>query len=139
MHLLVCVRMHSHYVRERCTAVCSIASEQRRHHSKQHVNMPPARAQEHKWRKAHTYQNTTHGAASCIIPGIWYPLSTIFIISFFVVGTPCGFVIYAGFPLPTRHTLNATSKLVTARIHVHSTQICMMVSGHWAQSTKRIR
>ena len=70
------------------------------------------------------------------VSGVHYPL---FIISFFVVGTPCGFVIYAGFPLPTRHTLNATSKLVTARIHVHSTQICMMVSGHWAQSTKYIR
>ena len=72
--------MHSHYVRERCRAVCSIASEQSRHHSKQHVSMPLARAQEHKWRKAHTYQITTHGAASCIIlgvPGIWCPLSII--------------------------------------------------------------
>ena len=77
MHLLICVRMHSHYVRERCRAVCSIASEQSRHHSTHHVNMPPARAQEHKWRKAHTYQNTTHGAASWIIRGIWHRLSII--------------------------------------------------------------
>ena len=115
---------------KRCTAVCSIASEQSRHHRKQHthVNMPPARAQEHKWRKAHTYQNTTHGAASCIIPGIWYPLSI----------TSNNYLLFCcWYPmwlrnicwLPTSH-----SPLVTARTHVHSAQICM-VSGHWAQST----
>ena len=85
MHPLVCVRMHSHYVRERCTAVCSIASEQGRHNSKQHVNMPPERAQEHKQRKAHTYQNTTHGAASCIIPGI-LPRYLVSIIHLLVIG-----------------------------------------------------
>ena len=70
MHLLVCVCMHPHCVRERCAAVCGIASERSRHDSKQqtaHVSMPPARAQEHKRRKAHTYQNTTHGVASCVI------------------------------------------------------------------------
>ena len=89
MHLLVCVCMYSHYVRERCTAACSITSEQRRHDSKQHVIMPPARAQEHKRRKAHTYQNTTHGAASRTIPGIWYPLSIVhYLASFFFCWCP---------------------------------------------------
>ena len=137
MHLLVRVRMHSYYVRERLTAVCSIAPERNRHHSEHHANMPPARAQEHKWRKAHTYQIITHGAASCIKTGIWHPLS-INIYRLFVVGTQCGFVIYVDSHFPP-HTSNATSELVTARTHVHSTQICMMVSGHWAQSTRHIR
>ena len=85
MHLLVCVRMRSRYSGERRTAVCSIASDEGRHHSKQHVNMPPARAQEHRWRKAHTYQNTTHGAAYCIIPGIWCPLPSYYSLSIFLL------------------------------------------------------
>ena len=87
-HVCICwyacyyASMHSHYVRERCTAaVCSTSNLNKvditTANSKQHVNMPPARAQEHKWRKAHTYQNTTHGAASWIIRGIWHRLSII--------------------------------------------------------------
>ena len=83
------MRMHSFSLCQgKCTAVCSIASEQSIHHRKHYVNTPPARAQEHKRRKAHTYQNTTHGAASCIIRCIWYPLVyPLFIISFFLLVT----------------------------------------------------
>ena len=140
MHLLVCVRMHSHYVREKGVQQC-VASHLNKveitgnstHMSICPRNMPPAREQEHKWRKAHTYQNTTHGVASCIIPGIWHPLSI----------TNIHYLLFCcWYPmrlrnicwLPTSH-----SPLVTARTHVRSAQICMMVSGHWAQSTKHIR
>ena len=96
--------------------------------------MSPARAQEHK---AHTYRNTTHGEASCITSGIHYPL---FITRFlFWLLVPHGASYKAGFPLPTPHKSNTTSKLDTARRNLHSTQICMLVSGHRAQSTKNIK
>ena len=106
-----CVGMRAHNVTERYTAVCSIASEQSRHDSKQHVNMPPARAQEHKWRKAHTYQNTTHGPASSCNTRYLVSITQLLFIIYFFVGTPCGFVRFAcsHFPLPTHKTRQANS------------------------------
>ena len=63
--------------------------------------------------------------------GIWYPL---FILFFLLV--PHAASKHAGLPLPT-HKTQANS--LQQRYIVHSTQICMMVSGRWAQSMSDIR
>ena len=73
-------------------AVCSISSEKSRRHSKQYDNIPPARAQEHK-AQLH---------AQFIVPLVYIHYS-------FVVGTPCSFEVYTGFPLPTHKTQQANS------------------------------
>ena len=68
--------------------------------------MPTARAQEHK---AHTYQNTTHGAASYIISGVHCSL---FIISFLLLLVPHAAsydTLPSYFPLPTHKTQQANS------------------------------
>ena len=135
------------HVWERCTAVCSIASEQSRHHSKQHihVSMPPARAQERKWRKAHTCQNTTHGAASScntrylvsiipVIPGIWCPLSIISYLLF------CWYTMRLRniWWLPTSHSPHIKRDMQTRyskdKCTLHRSAWWCLATGHKAQS-----
>ena len=66
VRVAICMLNMSGKCVERCIAVH--LNKTSAHRSSQHVHMPLARAPEHK---AHTYQNTTHGAASLVYGVHW--------------------------------------------------------------------
>ena len=86
---------------ERCTAVCSISSEQKKYLVDITANssMSACPLQERKAQGAHVLEQT-HGAASFIKYGI---PDTLFILHHSVVGIPSGFVLYTEYYLPTSH------------------------------------